>query len=129
MLCLKRAPQARARYLGLAPYAMNAQVKGQEGLDIGVYQQCVPAVQVGGGPTGLPVPSEHLSPPVVVSGVGGGGEQDTWRPCKEPVDSIPDRWDHGTHVHRMCGKCSVATERGTGEPEEAMPATIGVMVK
>lgn len=95
---------------------------------LGVYQRCVPAVQVGGGPTGLPVPSEHLSPPVVVSGVGVGraGHLEAF---KEPVDSIPDRCEHGTHVHRMCGKCSVATQSGTGEPEEAMPATIGVMVK
>lgn len=61
--------------------------------------------------------------------VWGAGEHDTWRPCKEPVDRIPDRWEHGMHVHRMCGKCSVATQSGTGEPEEAMPATTGVMVK
>lgn len=97
----------------------HAQVKGQEGLD-NVPVMCV-CSESRRGPHTRP-PSAHWAyettcghKPRVLGEKGG----DTRRPCKEPVDSIPDGWEHVKHVHRMCGKLSAATQSRTGEPEEA----------
>lgn len=81
------------------------------------------AVKVEGDPTpGIPVLSEHLRPPVIISqGFWGGKERRRHLKALQKASGKHSRrvGTCETCTQDVCGKLSAATQSGTGESEEA----------